>query len=257
MFSCKIEPGTYYVLLGREEGQMERQWMMKQNWHDTFFLHWPVSEEWLRSRIPEELQLDTFDGKAWIGVVGFRASGTRPRFSPPVPGTVGFLELNVRTYVTCNGKSGVFFFSLDANSPLAVEAASTGGFLPYRHAKLDSGKRGDVRHFRSRLRDKEQPPETLDVSYRISPEPIPSDAFGQWLTERYCLWTKPGKHLLRVDIWHIPWELHLMKGEIRRNTMAAFLPADLHGMQPVSHYGGFQEVLFYPPVREDVRRRRS
>lgn len=87
---------------------MER-WVMKQQWHDVFFLHWAVPAASLRPHVPEELELDLTEGSAWLGVVGFKMSGTRPRFLPSIPGTGTFLELNVRTYVKHGGRSGVFF----------------------------------------------------------------------------------------------------------------------------------------------------
>ncbi|MTD31011.1 YqjF family protein [Planomicrobium sp. YIM 101495] len=226
------------------------RWIMKQKWHDVFFLHWAVPAESLRLHVPEELELDLAEGSAWLGVVGFNVSGTRPRFLPSVPGTRTFLELNVRTYVKHGGRSGVYFFSLDANSPLAVEAASMAGFLPYRHAKITKKKARGVHHFRSVLTEKGHKREELDMSFRTFTEPLLSDAFGQWLTERYCLWTKPGKSLICVDIDHIPWDLHRMEGEIRTNTMAAFHPLDLHRTKPIAHFSPFQDVRFYMPVIE-------
>jgi uncharacterized protein YqjF (DUF2071 family) len=47
-------------------------WILKQVWHDLLFAHWPVAVEALRPLIPAELQIDTFGGHAWLGVVPFR-----------------------------------------------------------------------------------------------------------------------------------------------------------------------------------------
>ena len=81
---------------------------------------WPVPPAALRPAIPPTLALDTFDGTAWLGVTPFRMAGTRPRAWSPLPWVSVFPELNVRTYVTAEGKPGVWFFSLDAANPLAV-----------------------------------------------------------------------------------------------------------------------------------------
>jgi hypothetical protein len=87
------------------------------------FMHWPVHPAVLRPYIPRILELETFDGTAWLGITPFRMQGARPRLVPPLPGVSVFPELNVRTYVTAEGKPGVWFFSLDAANPFAVRAS--------------------------------------------------------------------------------------------------------------------------------------
>src|SRR5690349_2579316 len=98
----------------------QTRWALRMRWHEVLFLHWPVRREVLRPLIPRELELDIFDGWSWIAVVPFRMSGVRPRY---VPAPMAFAELNVRTYVKARGRSGVWLFSLDAASRLAVPAA--------------------------------------------------------------------------------------------------------------------------------------
>src|SRR5947209_722512 len=93
-------------------------WIMHMRWHELLFMHWPVRPEVLRPLIPAGLKLDTFEGEAWIGIVPFHMSNVRPRWVPPLPGLSAFPELNVRTYVTAQGRPGVWFFSLDATSKL-------------------------------------------------------------------------------------------------------------------------------------------
>lgn len=227
-----------------------RPWLMKQQWKDVVFLHWPVKSEWLRRFVPDELEIELYDDQAWLGVVFFQAKATRPRLLPPVPGTRSFLELNVRTYVKYGDKSGVYFFSLDANSWLAVKAASQGDFLPYRHAEISMAKKADNWRFTSRRVESGRFPESFTMSYKPISMPIASNQLEQWLTERYCLWTKPKDELYRVDIKHSPWELHYLKGEIHQNTMASYLPISLHRHLPMAHYSQKQEVRFYAPVKE-------
>src|SRR4051794_22172166 len=92
------------------------RWSMAMRWEDLLFAHWRIEPGLLRPHIPSGLELDLFDGAAWLGVVPFRMANTRLRVLPPMPGTSAFPELNVRTYVTRDGKPGVWFFSLDAGS---------------------------------------------------------------------------------------------------------------------------------------------
>ena len=228
----------------------DKPWVMKQVWHDVVFLHWPVREDWVQKQIPAELELDLYDGFAWIGVVLFKAAGTRLRAAPPIPGVRSYLELNVRTYVKYKGRSGVYFFSLDADSPLAVETANIGGFLPYRHARMKMAKQQWNCLFKSRRTHRGSFPEALNLTYQVTSEPVTRTFLESWLAERYCLWTKPKNKLLRVDIEHTPWELKYVKGEIYKNTMAGFLPKDFHLERPLAHYGGSKHVLFFPPVIE-------
>jgi uncharacterized protein len=109
-------------------------WLLTQSWHDLLFAHWPLDPDALRSKVPANLPLDVFDGRAWIGVIPFHMTNVGPRGMPSLPGLSAFPELNVRTYVTLNGKPGVYFFSLDAASTLAViwrrGISSTGSTAP-------------------------------------------------------------------------------------------------------------------------------
>ncbi|WP_088007867.1 YqjF family protein [Indiicoccus explosivorum] len=227
---------------------MKTPWIMAQDWLDVLFLHWPAEPELLRPHLPEELELDIYDGQAWIGVVPFEARDTRLRLLPPVPGVRRYLELNVRTYVTCRERKGVYFFTLDANSRLAVGVA--GGLLPYRHARMEIRRSGRGLRFRSKRRQADSFPETFSADFRIGPELTERTPLERWLTERYSLWTKPADHLLRVDIAHSPWQLRAASAAIRANSMGSFIRSSWRGGQPLVHYGGGKHVYFWPPVKE-------
>ena len=112
--------------------------VMKQTWSELLFLHWPVSVDDLRQLVPAALDIDTFEGRAWVGLVPFTVTGARVSFLPPVPFVSAFHEVNVRTYVRHRGGDpGVWFFSLDASNRLAVTAARQLYKLPYHHARID------------------------------------------------------------------------------------------------------------------------
>src|SRR6266568_4326072 len=116
-------------------------WVMAQRWHDLLFAHWPVPAAELQHHIPTPLTIDTFNGQAWLAVVPFRMSGVRLRGTPAVPWLSAFPELNVRTYVKCEGRPGVWFFSLDAGNPLAVAIARAWFHLPYFRARMRCSNR--------------------------------------------------------------------------------------------------------------------
>jgi uncharacterized protein YqjF (DUF2071 family) len=107
-------------------------------------MHWRVDEDAVRELVPDSLDLDTHDGSAWIGVTPFRVTGLRLHGLPPAPVLSSFPEVNVRTYVTYEDKPGIWFFSLDADSAWAVEAARLTYRLPYHHAKIQIGRRGEL-----------------------------------------------------------------------------------------------------------------
>jgi uncharacterized protein YqjF (DUF2071 family) len=128
---------------------------MAQSWHDLLFAHWPVAPESLRPLIPAQLKLQTFNQHCWLAVVPFRMSGVRARWLPAIAGTSFFPELNVRTYVVCGGKPGVYFFSLDAANRLAVKTARLLYHLPYFYADMRSDDTGEEIVYRSKRRQNE------------------------------------------------------------------------------------------------------
>jgi hypothetical protein len=114
---------------------------MYQRWDDLLFLHWSFAPSVIQSTLPRGLTADTFEGKAFVGIVPFFMRGVRPAFCPRLPGISDFLELNVRTYVyNDQGVPGVWFYSLDANQPIAVRAARRFFCLPYFDSKMKAGK---------------------------------------------------------------------------------------------------------------------
>src|SRR5690349_6710130 len=113
-----------------------RPWIMAQNWHELLFAHWRVPVEAVRPLVPQGLEIDLFAGDAWLSVVPFRMSGVRLRGTPALPWLSSFPELNVRTYVCAEGRPGVWFFSLDAASRLAVGVARAWFHLPYFNARM-------------------------------------------------------------------------------------------------------------------------
>jgi uncharacterized protein len=111
--------------------------VMRQNWRQLLFAHWAVPPEILRPLVPAQLEIDLFDGRAYVGLVPFTMKGVRPVGLPPVRGLSDFHETNVRTYVHHAGRDpGVWFFSLDAANAVAVALARKLFHLPYYHARM-------------------------------------------------------------------------------------------------------------------------
>jgi uncharacterized protein YqjF (DUF2071 family) len=199
--------------------------LMRQDWMDLAFLHWPVDIEVMRPHIPMSMELDTFDGKAWLGVVPFWME----MFTPGWPLKVSkFRELNVRTYVRVGDKTGVFFFSLDATSWAAVLGARTLFHLPYYNASIKLREHDGLILYDS-VRTFSETQAKLVVSYKGIGEVFraPMESLEYFLTERYCLFTEHEGVLYCCDIHHLPWPLQMAEVEIQANTMADFIWADL------------------------------
>ena len=195
---------------------------MRMSWHDLLFMHWPVEASQLRPLIPKKLSIDTFDGIAWIGVVPFRMSDVAPRCIPAIPGVSAFPELNVRTYVTCDGKPGVWFFSLDATNRLAVRAARRFFHLRYMDAHISIEHRDSSYQYASQRYHQGEPPANLRVTYRPDGEPFYArpGSLEYFLTARYCLYAANKKgRVFRADIDHAPWPLRRATCKIHENSM--------------------------------------
>src|SRR3954471_22881979 len=131
----------------------ERPWILGQTWADLLFCHWPVAPDAIRPHVRASLELDLFDGDAWVSVTPFEVQGTRARGTLPPPVLSRFPELNVRTYVTCGGRPGIWFLSLDAGSTLAVLAARALYRLPYFRARMSIAARDGRVEFESERDD--------------------------------------------------------------------------------------------------------
>jgi len=185
--------------------------VMYQQWRDLLFLHWefPVTE--IQRTLPDGLFVDTFDGRAYLGVVPFFMQNIRPRFAPAVPGISNFLEMNLRTYVHDHaGVPGVWFYSLDANQRLAVAIARRFFHLPYEHATMKSSRtaQGVIRYHSQRhcsaADGKECFFEYAPGAEVSAPAPKSLEFF---LVERYRLYAAANGRLWRGAVFHQPYPL--------------------------------------------------
>ncbi len=211
----------------------KQPWIMRMTWSELLFAHWAVEPEAVASLLPAGVTLDTRDGKAWVGVVPFLMSKVTPRYCPPIPGLSRFPELNVRTYVTIDGKPGVWFFSLDAASRIAVRLARATFNLPYMDATMSirHDKNGAIT-YRSRRTHRGEPAAEFDASYRVAGEfsEAAPGSLEHWLTARYCLYSANRKGcLFRGEIDHPPWSLAPADYTEQVNTMGKPLGFELTG----------------------------
>jgi uncharacterized protein YqjF (DUF2071 family) len=225
-------------------------WVMTQTWNDLLFAHWQVDAAVLRGLVPDNFELDAYENRTWVGVVPFHMTNVAPRFVPALPGISAFPELNVRTYVRVDDKPGVYFFSLDAASAAAVQAARTLLNLPYYAADM----RVDVddRQVRYSSRRSSEPAAEFQGAYRGLGDVRPPDAgtLEHFLTERYCLYALDhGGSPYRLEIHHPPWPLESAQAEIRVNTMAAAAGIARASTPPLLHFAKRQDMVAWLPQR--------
>ena len=223
---------------------------MRQEWHRLLFAHWAVDPEKLRPLVPEVLTLDARDSRCWVAVTPFYLAGLRARGLPPIPGTSSFPELNVRTYVTYNGKPGVYFFSLDAGAVSAVMGARMLYALPYFYAHMRVRYAAESVHYVCSRRHKGKIAEFEGDYASTGPSNTPAPgSLEQFLTERYCLYAVSGRRVYRTEIHHVPWPLQPAKANVSTNTMAQAAGIDLPTEAPLLYFARKLEVLVWAPER--------
>ncbi len=221
---------------------------MHQSWGKLLFMHWAVETQTLRPLIPSPLSIDTFDGKAWIGVVPFTMWGIRASFLPPLPGTSAFQELNVRTYVHYEGVPGVWFFSLDAANSLAVLGARTFYHLPYFNARMSLAQKGNAIDYSSTRVDNRGAPANFQATWQIG-ESLPQSKPGSlefFLTERYGLYAFHRRQIYQSKIFHAPWPLQSATVDSLQSTMIESLGLPQPDEQPLLHYAESIAVDIWP-----------
>jgi uncharacterized protein YqjF (DUF2071 family) len=190
--------------------------VMHQNWHHLLFLHWELPAAELQALVPPQLTIDTFEGKAYVGLVPFTITGVRAVLTPPLPWISSFHEVNVRTYVHHEGRDpGVWFFSLDAASTLAVAAARAMYKLPYFDADIDfnigKGALPEIAFDSKRTDGRGVLPANAHVRYQPSEGPVQPAQPGSlehFLVERYILYAHDEQHALyRASVHHQPYPL--------------------------------------------------
>jgi uncharacterized protein len=222
--------------------------IMHQSWGKLLFMHWRIDEKVLRPLIPSELEIDSFDGSAWIAIVPFTMWDIRalPPFLPAMPGLRALHEINVRTYVHKDRVPGVWFLSLDANSAAAVLGARALYFLPYYHAKIElEEKDGRIDYSSSRT---ENPIAEFRASWLIG-EKLPTSqpsSVDFFVTERYCLYSERNGKIYRSRIYHEPWPLQQAQVLSSSSTMIESHMLPTPDGEPLLHYCEELSVLIWP-----------
>lgn len=173
-----------------------------QSWRNLAFLHWEVPVKELEAVLPAGLQPDLFQGKAYIGLVPFEMKNIRPAWCPKALG-FNFLETNIRTYVLHKNEPGVFFFSLDASSLIAVKIARWIWHLPYFHSGMTFSNEKSTLEYSLKRDNNIQSNIKIKVGQPIPPSQ--PDSLEYFLLERYLLFTQLRGRILRGQVHHVPY----------------------------------------------------
>ena len=221
---------------------------MHQKWGKLLFMHWPIDANLLRPLIPAGLEIDIFNGSAWIAIVPFTMWDIRafPPYVPAMPGLNAMHELNVRTYVHLNGTPGVWFFSLDCNNAAAVFGARTFYYLLYYNAELTLEQADSKIDYSLDRTDK--PKANFRATWHIGTSLLTSEpgSLEFFLTERYCLFSEHKSELYRSQIHHQSWPLQTATLDSHTSTMIDALNLPEPTDPPLLHYAEEIAVDIWP-----------
>ncbi len=179
-------------------------WAYYQEWNNAVFLHWEVDLQELQQFVPPGLEIDLFDGKPWVSVVAFDMERLRPRFLPSFPPISNFAEINVRTYVSMAGKTGVTFLSIEAAKGISCKIATALSDLPYRYSKM-SRNRASITSENSKLGER------LHITCEVGEPLVEKTDLDRWLTERYALFQHSGTSVNQFEIHHLEWPIRRLE----------------------------------------------
>ena len=221
----------------------------EQRWRQLFFLHWTLPPAAVEKLVPAGMSLDLWEGQAYVGVVPFLMRGIRPSWLPKAF-AMDFWETNLRTYVVVNGEPGVFFFSLEASSWLAVQAARKGWGLPYFHADMSDTREGQRVHYSSRRRGSgvgTGASLTLDASIGERLGDSEPGTLEHFLLERYLLFPAWKGRIYRGQVHHVPYPAQRAVVHSVESTLleAAGLPKPTGA--PLAHYSEGVDVEVFGP----------
>lgn len=179
---------------------LNKNWKFYQEWNNAIFLHWQVELSELKKFVPKELEIDLFEGKPWVSLVAFTMEKIRPKNLPAFPPISNFDEINIRTYVKSNTKTGVYFLSIEGGTSLSCKIAKSISELPYRYSKIKREK-NQYQSINPEFNDE------LDIQFSIGDKIIEKNPLDKWLTERYALFQDTERSINEFEIHHLEWPI--------------------------------------------------
>ncbi len=178
-----------------------KKWRYYQEWNNAIFLHWQVSLQELQELVPIELEIDLYKGKPWVSLVAFTMEKIRPKNLPSFSPISNFHEINIRTYVKNNHKTGVYFLSIEGGTQISCKIAKALSELPYRYSNM---KREDSLYRSENIQCEDK----MHIKYEVGHELKEKTAIDKWLTERYALFQDTDTAINEFEIHHLEWPIY-------------------------------------------------
>ncbi|MCR5862050.1 DUF2071 domain-containing protein [Flavobacterium sp. J372] len=214
----------------------DKPWKYYQEWHDTIFLHWRANPKALKAMLPETLELDLYDGVAWVSLVAFSVKGMRPRSLPSISFLSDFHEINIRTYVKRNGIPGIYFLTIEAGKLLPAILARLLIGVPYVTSKI---KREEHQYYGSSKNG------YLELDYSVGGLIAQKSPLEIWLSERHALFENKNDKIFRVDIHHWPWQLHQVKLRTQLTVYSALNECVIKMKPDLIHFAPPLKILMW------------
>ncbi len=191
----------------------DEKWKFYQEWNNAIFFHFKVDLEELKKHVPKELEIDLFQGESWVSVVAFTMEKIRPKNIPAFSPISNFHEINIRTYVKKNNKTGVYFLSIEGGTKLSCKIAKYISDLPYRYSLIERSSK----HYSSiNLKFKDE----LCFKFEIGKQIEKKSELDNWLTERYALFQETDNYINEYEIHHLPW----LVNDVEVKSLKCFYP---------------------------------
>jgi uncharacterized protein len=223
--------------------------VMIHRWGRLSFLHWAHDPEEVARLLPAGLEVDTFDGAAWVGLIPFHLTIRRPAWMPSLPWVASTLEANVRTYVHGpDGRRGIWFFSLDASRLVAVLEARRSYHIPYMWAGMRFRVTNEEAWYWSRRRWPGPRGVGMDVRLRIG-EPVRLEELSErdrFLICRWRLYSPLRKGLAVTVVEHDRWPIRLATTLCAEENLLAAAGLSAPTELPIAHYSVGVETRFGP-----------
>jgi uncharacterized protein YqjF (DUF2071 family) len=227
-------------------------WLWFQKWHDLCFAHWQVPRDVLRHHLPPGLEVDTWNGTAWVSVVAFRLH-IRRRWLPPLGFCGSFLELNLRTYVRNRDEPGIYFLSIHASKRLEVALANWLTLLPYAFAPIHYQRQAAVWHFNCRHAGAAEPAlfDAQFTSTGVCTQPV-GNSLDSWLLDRYRAFAADRRgRLYRMVVQHAPWPMQHAEAKMTSNQLGKAWGLELDRLPDEMHFSLGVPAWVWPIERID------
>ena len=224
-------------------------WKFSQEWNHSIFLHWQVELSELQKFVPKELEIDLFEGKPWVSVVAFTMEKIRPKNLPAFPPISNFDEINLRTYIKSNNKTGVYFLSIEGGARLSCMIARGMSELPYRFSKM---KRTENQFISSNSEFNDE----FEVEIEIGKAVTQKTELDKWLTERYALFQDSEKFINEFEIHHLEWPIHnveLKKVKVKYPRFKSLIKTKPHKIQ----YSNGVKVIAWGKKKKRVQKQKN